>query len=102
MFKNFSIKNNVRKRFSNNTCLNIFIEFKIKSNKIISKIFFKFTFFVYHDRIHQLYIDVNILHERDFDVIVFHVKDDKKIFIKNDIKFILFLNKVLISIEFKN
>ena len=101
ILKNFSIKSNARKRFSNNARLNIFIESKIELYKIIQKIFFKSTFLVYHDRTRQLYIDVNISHERDFDVIVFHVKNNKNFFIKDDIKFILFLNKILISIEFK-
>ena len=101
MFKNFSIKNNARKRFSNDARLNIFIELKIESYKTIQNFFFKSTFLVYHDQTRQLYIEMNISHERDFDVIVFHIKNDKKIFIKNDIKFILFFNKILISIEFK-
>ena len=44
---------------------------------------------------------MNTSYERDFDVIVFHVKNDKKIFIKDDIESILFLSKILTSIEFK-
>ena len=61
---------------------------------------FQIYFFVYHNKIHQLYVNVNVLHERDFNVIVFYVKN-KKIFIKNNIELILFLNKILTSIEIK-
>ena len=37
IFKIFFIKNNTRKRFNNDICLNIFIESKIKSYEIIQK-----------------------------------------------------------------
>ena len=101
ILKNSSIKSNVRKRFNNDARLNIFIESKIIFYQIIQKYFFKSIFLVYHDKTRQLYINVNAFYERDFDVIVFHVKNDKKIFIKNDIESILFLNKMLTSIEIK-
>ena len=101
MLKNSSIKNNIRKRFNNDVRLNIFIESKIIFYQIIQIFFFKSTFFVYHDKTRQLYVDVNAFYEHDFDVIVFHVKNDKKKFIKNNIESILFLNKMLTSIEIK-
>ena len=56
---------------------------------------------MYYDRTRQLYTNFNVLHKRNFDVIIFYDKNNKKVFIKNDIKFILFFNKMLISIEFK-
>ena len=96
MLKNSSIKNNIRKRFNNDARLNILIE-----SKIIQIFFFKSTFFVYHDKTRQLYVDVNAFYERDFDVIVFHVKNNKKVFIKNNIESILFFSKMLTSIEIK-
>ena len=101
ILKNSSIKSNVRKRFNNDARLNIFIESKIIFYQIIQKFFFKSTFLVYHDKTRQLFVDVNASHERDFDVIVFHVKNNKKNFIKNNIESILFLNKILTSIEIK-
>ena len=44
---------------------------------------------------------MNVFYKRDFDVTIFHIKNDKKIFIKNDIEFILFFNKIFTSIEIK-
>ena len=101
ILKNSSTKNNARKRFSNDNRLNIFIEIEIIFYKTIQKIFFKFTFFVHYNWTCQLYVDINTSHERDFDVTIFHVKNDKTIFIKNDIKLILFFNKIFTSIEIK-
>ena len=101
MLKNSSIKNNVRKRFSNDNRLNIFIDSKMKFYEIIQKIFFKFTFLIHHDRTRQLYVDVDASHERDFETIVYHVKNDKKIFTKKNIQSISFFNKILTSTEIK-
>ena len=101
MLKSFSVKNNARKRFSNDIRLNIFINFKIVFYEIIQKFFFKLIFLIYHDKTRQLYVDVNAFHERDFDVTIFYVKNDKKMFIKKNIEFILFFNKILTSIEIK-
>ena len=101
MLKNSLMKNNTRKRFSNNNRLNIFIEIEIVFYKTIQNFFFKFTFFVHYNRTRQLYVDINAFHERDFDVTIFHVKNDKKIFIKNNIEFILFFNKIFTLIEIK-
>ena len=101
ILKSFFVKSNARKRFNNNICLNIFIDFEIVFYEIIQKKNFKSIFLVYHNKIRQLYVDVNAFHERDFDVTIFHVKNDKKMFIKNDIEFILFLNKIFTLIEIK-
>ena len=63
IFKNLFIKNNTRKRFNNEIRSNIFIESKVKSYEITKKKL-RFIFLVLHDRIRQLYIDVNISHKR--------------------------------------
>ena len=101
ILKNFFVKSNARKRFNNDICLNIFIDFEIVFYEIIQKVFFKLIFFVHHNKTRQLYVDINASHERDFDVTIFHVKNNQKVFIKDNIEFILFLNKIFTSIEIK-
>ena len=101
MLKNSFVKSNTRKRFNNDNCLNIFIEIEIVFYKTIQIFFFKFIFFVYYNRTRQLYVNINAFYKHDFDVIIFHVKNNKKMFIKNDIEFILFLNKIFTLIEIK-
>ena len=58
---------------------------------------------MYHDFTRQLYVNVNVSHERDFNVIVYHNKDEKSFnnYDKKNIKFILFFNKIFISTEIR-
>ena len=98
MLRKFSIKNNVKKNFSANNRLNIFINIKRLFYEILQKMFNKFIFLIHHDFARQLYANVNILHKRDFEIIVYHVKK-KFIYNKKNIEFILFLSKILISIK---
>ena len=63
--------------------------------------FNKFIFLIHHDLARQFYVNVNVLHERDFEVIVYHVKKKKITYNKKDIEFILFLSKILTSVEFR-
>ena len=99
MLREFSIKNNVRKRFNANNCLNIFINVKRLFYEIFQKMFNKFIFLIHHDFARQLYVDVDVSHERDFEITVYHVKKEKIIYSKKNIELILFLSKILISAE---
>ena len=63
--------------------------------------FNRFIFLIHYDFARQFYIDVDILYERDFEITVYHVKRKKITYNKKDIEFILFLNKILISAEFR-
>ena len=101
MLKDSSIKSNARKRFSSDSRLDISIDSETKSYEIIQKVFFKLTFLVHHDRTRQLYADVDASHERDFEATVYHVKNDKKIFTKENIQSISFLSKILTPTEIK-
>ena len=101
MFKNSSTKDTTRKRFNNNFRLNISFESELKSYQNIQKVFFISIMLIYHDRTRQLYVDVNALHEREFDTTIFHVKNDKKDFFKENIELILFLNKIFTSTKTK-
>ena len=101
MLREFSIKNNVRKRFNINSRLNIFINVKCLFYEVLQKIFNKFIFLIHHDFVRQFYVDVDASHERDFEVIVYHVKKEKITYNKKDIELILFFSKILISVEFR-
>ena len=101
MLREFSIKSNIRKRFNANSCLNIFINVERLFYKIFQKMFNKFIFLIHHDFARQFYVDVDVSHERDFEIIVYHVKKEKITYNKKDIEFILFFNKILISAEFR-
>ena len=49
MLRKFLIKNNVKKRFSADSRLNIFINIKHLFYKIFQKMFNKFIFLIYHN-----------------------------------------------------
>ena len=96
MLRKSLIKNNIKKRFSANNRLNIFINVEHLFYKIFQKMFNKFIFLIHYDFVQRFYVDVNVLHERDFEIIVYHVKKEKIIYNKKNIKFILLFNKILI------
>ena len=65
-------------------------------------VFNNFTFFIHFDRKRILFINVNVFKKHDFDIIIYHVKneikyrnDSKILIIRIDIKSIFFLNKCL-------
>ena len=101
MLREFSIKNNVKKRFNASSRLNILIDVERLFYEVFQKMFNKFIFLIHHDFARQFYVDVDVLYERDFGVIVYHVKKEKITYNKKNIKFILFFNKILISAEFR-
>ena len=101
MLRESSIKNNIKKRFSADSCLNIFINVERLFYEVFQKMFNKFIFLIHHDLARQLYVNVDVSHKRDFEIIVYHVKKEKITYNKKNIKFILFLNKILISAEFR-
>ena len=101
MLREFSIKDNVKKRFNASSRLNIFINVECLFYKTFQKMFSKFIFLIHHDFARQLYVDVDVLHKRDFEIIVYHVKKEKITYNKKDIELILFFSKVLTSAEFR-
>ena len=99
MLREFSIKDNVKKRFSANNRLNIFINVERLFYEVLQKIFNKLIFLIHHNFVQQFYADVDASHERDFEVIVYHVKKEKITYNKKNIELILFFSKILISAE---
>ena len=99
MLRESSIKDNVKKRFSASNRLNISINVEHLFYEALQKMFNKFTFLIHHNFVQQFYADVDVSHERDFGITVYHVKKKKTTYNKKDIELILFLSKILISTE---
>ena len=99
MLRKFLIKNNVKKRFNINNRFNIFIDVERLFYEIFQKMFNKFIFLIHHNFAQQFYVDVDVSHERNFKIIIYHVKKEKITYNKKNIKLILFLSKILISAE---
>ena len=110
-FKNVFVKKRQRKMHNQRTIINDVIESKIDSFNQLQFLFNRFTFLIHYNRIRQFYINVDASKERDLNIMIYHVKirknknensifkNDFALFDKFDVKFILFLNKILSSIE---
>ena len=98
-----SNKDRQKKIFNQRTVLENFINEKFNSYRLLQKVFNKINFFIHFNRDRVLYIDINTLKQRDFDVMIYHLKVDVdlKKFRVIDIEFILFLNWLLNIAEFK-
>ena len=111
LLKDDSIKERQRKIYSQKIVINDVIETKIDSFNQLQFAFNRLTFLVHYNRFRQLYIDVDASKERDLNIMIYHIKirknknensifrDDFVSFDKLDIESILFLNKILSSIE---
>ena len=96
-------KSRQKKIYSQCTVLKKFIDEKFNFYRLLQKVFDKIIFFVHFDRNRILYIDINVLKRRDFEVMIYHLKIDvdseKSRAI--DIELILFLSRLLNIVEFK-
>ncbi len=100
LLKNSSTKAR-RKRFINRTRI-IFINKEMISFLLLQENLIKITLLIHFDRNKWLWIDLDEFKKFDFEVIVFHVtkKFIKKIWsTKNDIQSIMFLSRLVTSIE---
>ena len=102
--KNKFNKNNFKKRFSIVRILKELIIEKYESYQHLQKIFSKSSFFIHFNSHRSFFINVNAFKQMNIDVMIFHVVSDSEsdeIFIKNQIQFIMFLSKRLLSVETK-
>ena len=90
-------KNRQRKLYVNKTILKFFTKAKLNSYRQLQKIFNKTKFLIHFDRNRVLYIDIDVLKRRNFDVIIYHLKNEASLkkSRRDDIKFIIFLDKFL-------
>ena len=78
-----------------------FFDVKYKAYCQLQKAFRKINLLIYYNFTRIIYIDVNAFKRRDFDVIIYHLKLEANFnnFKHNEIKSILFLNRILIVVE---
>ena len=95
------LKNNAQKQHVCHINIDTSTSEKLHFFHILQKLFVKLIFLCHFDSECHLYIDVNILKQYDFDIVIYHVDSNS-----NDIKFscysiqfIMFLNKLLMSAE---
>ena len=104
LLKNEFIKNNFKKRFSIVRMLKQFIIKKYESYQHLQKIFNKSNFLIYFNSYRSFFINVNAFKQINIDVMIFHVINDSEndeTFNKNQIQFIMFLNKRFLFVETK-
>ena len=95
-------KKNTQKQHISCVFINKLSSDKVHAFETLQNLFRIFIFLIHFNFSYQLYIDVNVFKQYDFDVIVYHVEEDLKEVMKfscHKIQFILFLNKLLTSAE---
>ena len=106
MLKSFSIKDEVRKFFSNRTLFDDSTFEKIDFFDQLQKTFSRTIYLVHFDKRRVLYIDVNVFKEREFEIMIYHFKIDfvksKSSSSKNkEVKSIMFMSKILSQAKLK-
>ena len=104
LLRQFSFnKKTIRKIYLKKTMINNFSIEKLKSYRFLQKTFNKTSFLMHFNSNRQFYINIDVFKRREFETIIYHFKInvifDK--FKRNDIEFILFLNRMLNEIEIK-
>ena len=104
LLKSFFVTDNARKTFANRTRIDNFTSLKIEFFRILQSLLSQSLYLIHHDSKRQLFVDLNVSKEFDFDVVIYHVKfivnwNDKDYSSRKSLKFILFLSRLLISVE---
>ena len=98
-----SNKDRQKKIYNQRIVLKNFINEELNSYRLLQKAVNKINFFVHFNRDRVLYININALKQRDFDVMIYHLKidADSEKSCAIDIEFFFFLNRLLNIVEFK-
>ena len=102
LLKASSAKKNTQKQHISCVFINKLSPDKVHTFKTLQNLFRTFIFLIHFDSSHQLYIDMNVFKQYDFDAVVYHVEEDLKEVVKflhHKIQFILFLSKLLTPTE---
>ena len=99
------IKNNQRKIYNQRVFVNESSKIKIVSYETLQITFNQSIFFIYFNLDKILFIDVDASKKLKFNIIIYHIKHEKKyrefnnklLIVKKTIKLILFLSKCLIN-----
>ena len=94
-------KERQRKMYFAKIVLKKFIETEYEFYRQLQKVFRQISLLMYHDSTRIIYINVNVFKRRDFDVVIYHLKNeiDSNNFKHDEIEFILFLNRMLTFVE---
>ena len=109
LFRDAFNKKRVKKQHVQQTLLNSFIIVEKNVVNQFQNFFDKSTFLIHYDRFRIFFIDVDVFKKRKFDIVIYHVKTNRinklSNFVtssqRNDIESIMFLSKILSSIEQK-
>ena len=95
-----------QKKYSKKTQIDKLSVLEHKIFKNIQKIFDKLNFFHYQDSNHQLYVDFDVSKQFEFNIIIYHMQDDKNESLDHitkenhsKVQLIFFLNKLLTDAE---
>ena len=107
LLRDDSVTDSAKKIYSSKTRLNHSIEVKINTFNTLQALLSKLSYFIHASTKRSLYVDLDASKEFDFDVMIYHVKENwlRKIFSKVEyssratIESILFLNRLLILVE---
>ena len=75
MLRDESIADNARKTYFRKIKVKYFIEKEFAAFKALQALLFKSSFFIHINFKRQLYVDLNVSKEFDFDVMIYYVKD---------------------------
>ena len=104
LLRQFSFnKKTIRKIYSKKTMINNFSIEKLKFYRFLQKAFNKTLVLMHFNSNRQFYIDIDVFKRREFETMIYHLKVDVNFdkFKRNDIEFVLFLNRMLNEIEIR-
>ena len=107
LLKNVFFKNKSRQKYSFKTIVNNSFEKKLDFFNQLQSIFNRFSFLIYFDRIKSFFLNINVFKKKEFEICVYHIKKNfnfneiKTLFKRDDLKSIMFLNKMLFSAEIR-
>ena len=94
------------KKYSKKTWIDELSVLEHETFEDIQKIFNKLNFLHHQDSNHQLYVDLDVSKQFEFDVMIYHIQDDKNESLDhiikenhNKVQSILFLSKLLTDAE---
>ena len=75
LYKDFTAEQ-TRKNYSKKTLIFNVSELEKKTFKFIQKIFDDFNFLHHQNLNQQLYVDLNVLKQHEFDIMIYHMQND--------------------------
>ena len=107
LFKETFIKNKFRQQHNRRTSIDALFDVEINFFDQLQIAFNRSTFLIHFDKTRVLYLNVDVFKNRDWNIMMYHIKRKTDIksevidasFKSFEIKFIMFLNKILSSTE---